>query len=70
MEPSALDALPLRTLAIAAGVLFALVMLWKFAFPKRPNTAHTTASTCPSCRWTGTVSRYKAVCPRCAAKLS
>ena len=70
MDPSALDALPLRTLAIAAGVLVALLVLWKFAFPKRASTAHTTSSTCPSCGWTGAVSRYKGVCPKCAAKLS
>jgi hypothetical protein len=51
--------------AVAVLVFVALLRLFK----RKPQSAHTEAKRCGSCGWTGEVSRYKPVCPRCAARL-
>lgn len=56
----------LIALGVAVAVLVALLRLFK----RKPPSAHTELKKCGSCGWSGEVSRYKPVCPKCAARLT
>jgi hypothetical protein len=58
-----------RVAAYAAAAILVLVVLKKL-FARPPVSLHTTQVRCDSCGWTGTVSKYKPICPKCAKKLS
>lgn len=52
----------------ATAVVFALVLLRRLL--ARPKASpHVQVVRCPACAWTGSVSKYKPVCPRCARSL-
>ena len=57
-----------RTLVAIALSVFALFVL-KRLFSRAKGGGHLTTTRCPSCGWTGSVSRYKPVCPSCAKTL-
>jgi len=55
---------------IAAGVVVVVLVALVRLFKRKPPSAHTEMRKCPSCGWTGEVSRYRPVCPKCAARLT
>lgn len=58
-----------RVIAAIVGVAVVLFILKRLL--SRPKTsAHVTLSRCSHCGWTGQVSRYKPVCPRCAKPIA
>lgn len=48
--------------AAVALVLFVLSRLFK----AKPSNPHLLPARCQSCGWTGNVSKFKPVCPKCA----
>jgi len=58
-----------RTLFIVLGVLFALAVFRKL-FSRRTTSPHLVARRCAACGWTGSVSKYKPICPGCGASLA
>ncbi len=58
-----------RHLGLIAGGLFALWLLRRLL--SRPAaSAHHATSRCQHCGWSGQVSKYKPICPRCAKPIS
>jgi len=58
---------PRELVAIAAAVAVLFIAARLLSRPK--PSPHLEARRCPKCGWTGQVSRYKPVCPSCAARL-
>jgi hypothetical protein len=58
-----------RTVGIVAAVLVGLMILKKL-LSKPEHSRHLETVRCGSCGWTGSVSKYKPVCPKCAKKIA
>jgi Zn finger protein HypA/HybF involved in hydrogenase expression len=56
---------------LVAGSMFVVAIVWAvLGGPRTPPLAeHRTDRYCPSCSWSGTVSRHAPRCPKCGAKL-
>lgn len=58
-----------KTLIIVAVAVVLLIVVRRLL--ARPNvSSHVTTTRCGSCGWTGQVSKFKPVCPRCAKPIS
>ena len=57
-----------RTLAIAAAVV-ALVWVFSRVLARKPDDKHHATTQCTACGWKGSVSKYKPICPKCAATI-
>ena len=51
-----------------AVVLVLIAILRKLFFGPKPP-AYALTGTCASCHWTGSLSKYRAICPRCGSKV-
>ena len=58
---------PREIIALAVAVVLVVVVARLLSRPK--PSPHLETRRCPKCGWTGQVSRYKPVCPKCATKL-
>jgi len=56
---------PRNAAIIIVAVVLALVILRRL-LARPASSPHLATARCPSCGWTGSVSRYKPICPRCA----
>lgn len=54
------------------AIVVVVAVLWFLArLLSRPKvTSHVTTSRCSHCGWTGHVSKFKPVCPKCAKPIS
>ena len=55
----------LIAIVVALLVLVGVLRLLK----RKPQSEHTEMRRCAACGWTGEMSRYRPVCPKCAARL-
>jgi hypothetical protein len=59
---------PRAIIAIVGGMI---ALLWISRWLSRPRQSkHLATTRCDGCGWTGTVSAYRPICPKCAKKLS
>jgi ssDNA-binding Zn-finger/Zn-ribbon topoisomerase 1 len=56
-------------IAIAIAVVVAVLLLLRKLFSASEAPQFAVTATCPSCHWTGSMSKYRAVCPRCGSKV-
>lgn len=55
---------------IGIGVVIAVLLLLKRLFSRPAAPKHVVTSRCGSCGWTGQVSKFKPVCPKCAKPIA
>ena len=55
--------------AVLAVFLFVAVLVLRRLLSRAPEPVYTVPARCDSCGWTGSVSRYKARCPKCASDI-
>ena len=58
-----------KVLAAIAVAVVVLIILRRL-FGRANVTSHTVTSRCSNCGWSGSVSKFKPVCPRCAKPVS
>lgn len=56
-------------IVVGSAVVLVLFVLSRL-FKSKPTSTHLLPARCQSCGWTGNVSKFKPVCPKCANKIS
>jgi predicted Zn-ribbon and HTH transcriptional regulator len=54
---------------VGVAVLLVVFVLSRLLKPK-PSNPHLLPARCQSCGWTGSVSKFKPICPKCANKIA
>lgn len=54
-----------RNAALLLIAIVAAILILRRLLARPASSPHLTAARCPSCGWTGSVSRYKPTCPKC-----
>lgn len=60
--------LTVRNAVFAAAILVALALLRRL-FARSAPAKYAVPGRCTSCGWTGSVSKFKAKCPKCASPI-
>lgn len=69
MDLSILDQIGGVRTVIAVAVVLALIVILRKLFSGSKSAAYAVPGKCASCHWTGSVSKYRGVCPRCGSKV-
>ncbi|MFL5320931.1 MAG: hypothetical protein ACJ790_14810 [Myxococcaceae bacterium] len=69
MELPIVGFVALNRLIALAVVLLVVVVVVPRLFRKGPTSTHLVPARCQKCGWTGSVSKYKPVCPSCGARI-
>ena len=70
MEIPGLGFWPMQRLIIVGVALLIAVFVLPRLFGRKPASSHLTPARCGSCGWTGSVSKFKPKCPKCASAIS
>ena len=67
MDLSVLDPIGGTRTVIAVAIVLVLIVIAKKLFSGSKTSAYAVPGKCASCHWMGSVSKYRAVCPRCGS---
>ena len=70
MDLSLLDPLGGTQTVVAIALVLVVVVLLRKLFSGAPTPAYAVTGTCAACHWTGSLSKYRAICPRCGSKVT